>query len=102
MASKIEYYINKGDTYGSVNFPEVQLPSFDNSHRLLHIHENVPGILAKINAIYANNNINIQAQYLKTKDDIGYVITDISTDYAIDVLEEIKNIEHTIKFRILY
>jgi len=102
VASKIEYYINKGDTYGSVNFPEVQLPNFDNSHRLLHIHENVPGILAQINAIYAHHNINIQAQYLKTKDDIGYVITDISTDYAIDVLEEIKNIDHTIKFRILY
>ena len=102
VASKIEYYINKGDTYGSVNFPEVQLPTFDNSHRLLHIHENVPGILAQINAIYAHHNINIQAQYLKTKDDIGYVITDISTDYAIDVLEEIKNIDHTIKFRILY
>lgn len=102
VANKIEYYINKGDTYGSVNFPEVQLPTFANSHRLLHIHENVPGILAKINAVYASNNINIQAQYLKTLDEVGYVITDISTDYHTDVLSELKNIEHTIKFRILY
>lgn len=102
VATKIQQFINKGDTYGAVNFPEVQLPSFEQSHRLLHIHENVPGILAKINAIYANNNINIQAQYLKTKDDIGYVITDISTDYKTDILNEIKNIDHTIRFRILY
>lgn len=102
VATKIEYYINKGDTYGSVNFPEVQLPAFEQSHRLLHIHENMPGILAKINAVFAKNNINIQAQYLKTLDEVGYVITDISTDYHTDVLEEIRNIEHTIKFRILY
>ena len=102
VATKIEYYINKGDTYGAVNFPEVQLPTFENSHRLLHIHENVPGILAKINAVYATNNINIQAQYLKTMDEVGYVITDISRDYKTDMLEAIKNIEHTIKFRILY
>lgn len=102
VATKIQQFINKGDTYGAVNFPEVQLPSFDASHRLLHIHENVPGILAKINSIYANNNINIQAQFLKTKEDIGYVITDISTDYKTDILDEIKKIEHTIRFRILY
>ena len=102
VSNKIEYYINKGDTYGAVNFPEVQLPTFDKSHRLLHIHENVPGILAKINGVYAKHNINIQAQYLKTLDEVGYVITDISTDYKTDILEEIKNIDHTIKFRILY
>jgi len=102
VSTKIENYINKGDTYGSVNFPAVQLPTFANSHRLLHIHENVPGILARINAIYAANNINIQSQYLKTTEDVGYVITDISTDYNTAILQEIKNIEHTIKFRILY
>ncbi len=102
VSAKIKYYINKGDTYGSVNFPEVQLPAFENSHRLLHIHENTPGILAKINAIYAKQHINIQAQFLKTTDEIGYVITDISTDYKTALLEEIKLIEHTIKFRVLY
>jgi D-3-phosphoglycerate dehydrogenase len=102
VSNKILQYINKGDTYGSVNFPEVQLPSFENSHRLLHIHENVPGILAKINAVYAKYNINIQAQYLKTTEEVGYVITDISQDYSVESLEEIKNIPHTIRFRILY
>lgn len=102
VSSKIQQYINKGDTYGGVNFPEVQLPSFENSHRLLHIHENVPGILAKINAIYAKHNINIQAQFLKTLDEVGYVITDISTNYNTDVLSALKTIEHTIKFRMLY
>ncbi|HPI54957.1 MAG TPA: NAD(P)-dependent oxidoreductase, partial [Chitinophagaceae bacterium] len=102
VANKILNFVNKGDTYGAVQFPEVQLPSFTNSHRLLHIHQNVPGMLAKINAIYAQHAINIQAQFLKTHNDIGYVITDISTDYSIDVLDELKNIPHTIRFRILY
>lgn len=102
VANKILNFINKGDTYGAVQFPEVQLPSFTNSHRLLHIHQNVPGMLAQINAIYAQHAINIQAQFLKTHNDIGYVITDISTDYSIDVLNELKNIPHTIRFRILY
>jgi D-3-phosphoglycerate dehydrogenase len=59
-------------------------------------------MLAQINAIYAQHAINIQAQFLKTHNDIGYVITDISTDYSIDVLNELKNIPHTIRFRILY
>ena len=102
VANKILNFVNKGDTYGAVQFPEVQLPSFTNSHRLLHIHQNVPGMLAQINAIYAQHTINIQAQFLKTHNDIGYVITDISTDYSIDVLNELKNIPHTIRFRILY
>jgi D-3-phosphoglycerate dehydrogenase len=102
VSFKMAQFINKGDTHGSVNFPEVQLPSFERSHRLLHIHENVPGILAKINAVYATHDINIQAQYLKTNDEIGYVITDIGKDYEIDIVKEMRTIDHTIKCRMLY
>jgi D-3-phosphoglycerate dehydrogenase / 2-oxoglutarate reductase len=102
VSHKILQYINKGDSYGAVNFPEVQLPSFEHSHRLLHIHENVPGILAQINSIYAKHQINIQAQFLKTIDAVGYVITDIATGYDLHVLDALKTIPHTIKFRILY
>ena len=86
----------------SVNFPNVQLPILYNSHRLLHIHKNVPGILAQINNILAKNIINIEGQYLKTNEEIGYVITDINKKYNHAVLEELKRIKNTIRFRILY
>jgi D-3-phosphoglycerate dehydrogenase len=99
---KMLNYINKGDTYGAVNFPEVQLPSLEKGHRLLHIHKNIPGILAKINAIFAKHEVNIQSQYLKTNDHIGYVITDVNKNYNQDIIKEIKAIEGTVKFRILY
>lgn len=95
-------FINSGNSYYSVNFPNIQLPSFENAHRLIHIHHNTPGILAKINAVFAKNNINIIGQYLKTNELIGYVITDISKKYDPKVINELKGIDHTIKFRILY
>lgn len=99
---KIIDFINSGNSYYSVNFPNIQLPSFENAHRLIHIHHNVPGILAKINAIFARHNININGQYLKTNEAIGYVITDISKKYDPLVINELKEIPHTIKFRVLY
>ncbi len=102
VPNKLLQYINTGSTYGAVNFPELQLPILDNAHRLLHVHENVPGILAKINTIFANHNVNIHGQYLKTTDKIGYVITDISKEYSKEMIEELKNISNTIKFRMLY
>lgn len=95
-------YINNGSTTGSVNFPEVQLPYLHDSHRLLHIHENVPGILAKINSIFASHHINVKGQYLKTNEKIGYVIVDVEISYTPEFLEELKDIEETIKFRKLF
>lgn len=102
VPAKIIDFINSGNTYYSVNFPEIQLPAFANAHRLIHIHENVPGILARINNVLANNNINIIGQYLKTNELVGYVITDISKKYNPQVIHDLKKIPHTIKFRILY
>jgi len=72
------------------------------AHRLIHIHHNVPGILAKINQILAENGINIVGQYLKTNESIGYVITDINKEYDKDVITKLREIEQTIKFRVLY
>ena len=95
-------YMNNGSTTGSVNFPEVQLPLLRESHRLLHIHKNVPGILAKINNIFAKHQINIIGQYLKTNETIGYVIMDISKGYTDEFVQEIKDIDETIRFRMLY
>jgi D-3-phosphoglycerate dehydrogenase / 2-oxoglutarate reductase len=95
-------YMNNGSTTGSVNLPEVQLPLLKGSHRLLHIHRNVPGILAKLNSIFARYNVNITGQYLKTNEQVGYVIMDIDRNYTDGFMKEIKDIEETIRFRMLY
>ncbi|MEH0155355.1 phosphoglycerate dehydrogenase [Limibacter armeniacum] len=102
VPSKIVEYINSGSTYNSVNFPNLQLPKLDDAHRLLHIHRNVSGILAKINTIFAKHNINVEGQYLKTNEKIGYVITDIDKEYGPELITELKNIDDTIKVRVLY
>jgi len=102
VPKKIIDFINSGNTFYSVNFPEIQLPEFQNAHRLIHIHENVPGILAQINNTLAGHNINIIGQYLKTNELVGYVITDISKKYDPIVISDLKKIPHTIKFRVLY
>jgi len=102
VPGKIIDFINSGNTFHSVNFPELQLPKFQNAHRLIHIHANVPGILAQINNILAAHKINITGQYLKTNELIGYVITDISKKYNPQVIHDLKMIPNTIKFRVLY
>lgn len=95
-------FMNKGTTYLSSNFPNLQLPKIDNAHRLIHIHHNVPGIMAKINTVFAKHNINIVAQFLMTNAQIGYAITDINTEYDKQLFKSLKKIEQTIKFRVLY
>lgn len=102
VPNKIMDYINTGSTSNSVNFPNLQLPALENAHRLIHIHENVPGILARINQVLADHEINIVGQYLKTNEIIGYVITDIDKEYDRDLIKTLRSIEHTIKFRVLY
>lgn len=102
VPNRILDYINTGNTFQSVNFPNIQLPALNNAHRLIHLHENVPGILAQINNVLAKHNINILGQYLKTNETVGYVITDINKEYDKQVIQELKAINNTIKFRILY
>lgn len=102
VPDKMISYINTGNTFHSVNFPAIQLPKLENAHRLIHIHRNVSGILAQINNSLAKHGVNIMGQYLKTNDLIGYVITDIDKKYDEAVMKDLKEIENTIKFRILY
>ncbi|AWW32279.1 phosphoglycerate dehydrogenase [Echinicola strongylocentroti] len=102
VPGKIIEYINSGNTFNSVNFPNIQLPFLKDAHRLIHIHQNAPGVMAKINQVLANYKINIVGQYLKTNEKIGYVITDIDKQYSNDVIDALKEIEGTIRFRILY
>ncbi len=102
VPDKIINYINSGDTYSCVNLPNVQLPTFSNAHRLLHIHKNVAGILANITKILASHGANILGQYLKTNEDVGYVIIDIDKEYDKELIRALRKIENTIKFRVLY
>lgn len=95
-------FINRGDTYMSRNFPNLQLPNVEKAHRLLHIHSNVPGVMAQINRLFAENQINIIAQFLMTRGNIGYAVTDVDTAYDRKLLKQLRQIDHTIKFRILY
>lgn len=102
VSHKIIDYINTGNTYLSINIPNIQLPNQKDHHRLLHMHRNVPGVLAKINNAFAENNINILGQYLKTNEAIGYVITDVDKKYDKRFLNILKQIPDTIRFRVLY
>jgi D-3-phosphoglycerate dehydrogenase len=102
VPGKLMEYINTGSTSNSVNFPNLTLPTLENAHRLIHIHNNVPGILARINKVLADHDINIAGQYLKTNEQIGYVITDINKDYDKEVIKQLRAIANTIKFRVLY
>lgn len=102
VSHKIIDFVNTGNTYLSVNFPNIQLPLQTNFHRLLHLHRNVPGILAQINGIMAKYKMNIEGQYLKTNENVGYVITDVNNKYDKKVIEELRHINDTIRLRVLF
>jgi D-3-phosphoglycerate dehydrogenase len=102
IPKRVADFMNTGATYLSANFPNLQLPKIDKSHRLIHIHKNVPGIMAKINTVFAKHDINIVSQFLMTNPEIGYAITDINAEYDKQLFKSLKKIEHTIKFRVLY
>lgn len=102
VAKRIINYINTGDSTQSVNLPNIQLPELKNARRLIHLHTNTPGILAKINHALASYDINVLGQYLKTNELVGYVITDIEAGYNEEVIDALKQIKHTIRSRVLY
>lgn len=102
VAGKLAKYSDNGSTLSSVNFPEVSLPALRECSRLLHIHENRPGILTQINTIFAEDGINIAAQYLQTSPEIGYVVIDVETARSEEALAKLKNIPGTIRARILH
>jgi D-3-phosphoglycerate dehydrogenase len=83
----------------SVNLPHVALPGVPGSHRLIHLHQNVPGVLAAINRVLADHGVNVEGQLLRTRDELGYVITDISTQYSDEVLDELRAMDVTIRLR---
>jgi len=102
VAEKLAKYSDNGTSITSVNFPEVALPEHPNVHRLLHIHENVPGVLTAINTVFSEHNINISGQYLQTNDKVGYVVIDVDADYSEVALEKIRHVVGTIRVRRLF
>lgn len=102
MAKKLVKYSDNGSTITSVNFPEVALPSLTSTHRLLHIHRNVPGIMSQINNVFSENQINVSGQYLQTNNRIGYVVIDLDANYSDLALEKLSQIEGTIRCRRLF
>jgi D-3-phosphoglycerate dehydrogenase len=102
VSSKLFNFLEKGVTTGSHTIPGLNLPPQEGTHRILHIHNNVPGVLSEINTMLSENNINILAQYLKTNDDIGYVVLDIDKSASKNALELLKHVKETIKVRLLY
>ncbi len=102
VAAKLLRYSNNGSTVSAVNFPEVSLPEHVGKSRLLHVHRNVPGIIANINERFSRAGINIAAQYLQTTALVGYVVIDTDSDASRIALEELCSIEGTIRCRILY
>jgi len=102
VAEKLIRYSNNGSTVSAVNFPEVSLPEHTGKCRLLHIHRNVPGIIANINERFSRAGINVSAQYLQTNALVGYVVIDIDGHASQVALDELSAIEGTIRCRILY
>jgi D-3-phosphoglycerate dehydrogenase / 2-oxoglutarate reductase len=101
VAGKLADYVSSGTTALSVNLPGLALPVTGGTHRLVHIHQNVPGVLATINRVLADHGVNVEGQLLKTKDDYGYVLTDIGTEYSDEVLAELRAMPVTIRLRTL-
>ncbi|WNL45233.1 phosphoglycerate dehydrogenase [Dyella sp. BiH032] len=104
VASKLVRYSDNGSTLSAVNFPEVTLPEHPNSRRLLHIHRNVPGVLSRINELFSAGNINIDAQFLQTDPQVGYVVIDVSADkqQAGVLKDKLAAIPGTLRSRVLY
>jgi D-3-phosphoglycerate dehydrogenase len=102
VSNKLFQYLEKGITNGSHTVPAIGLPPVEKAHRILHIHNNVPGVLSAINTQLSNHNINIVGQYLKTNDDIGYVVLDVDKQLSKQALELLKEVKETIKVRMLY
>ncbi len=102
VGDKLAKYSDTGMTVTSVNFPEVSLPAHPENHRLLHIHENVPGVMSEINRVFSDNGINVCGQYLQTNEKVGYVVVDINKEYSDLAMSKLLSVKGTIRCRVLF
>ncbi len=103
VSQKMLDYVTTGNTFTSVNFPRINLPPPEDAStkRLLHVHQNVPGVLSRINGILGNNNVNVVSQALRTNELIGYAIADMDAEYRDALFSELQQVPHSIRVRIL-
>ncbi len=101
VANKLAKFVTDGNTTLSVNLPGVALPESPGLHRIVHVHINTPGVLAQVNRIMAEHNVNVEAQMLSTRGEYGYLITDIAAGYSEDVLNQLRSMEQTVRLRVL-
>ncbi|TAM95395.1 MAG: phosphoglycerate dehydrogenase [Chitinophagaceae bacterium] len=102
VSTKLLRYLESGSSFGSHTVPDLNIPVQDHTHRLLHIHKNVPGVLSEINTALSNKHINILGQYLKTNDQIGYVVLDVNAKMSKQAFHLLNHVKYTIKTRLLY
>jgi D-3-phosphoglycerate dehydrogenase len=102
VSNKLFNFLEMGITTGSHSIPPLNLPLHENAHRILHIHKNVPGVLSEINTLLSSHKINILGQYLKTNDEIGYVVLDVNKSLSHEAFELLKEVNETIQVRLLY
>jgi len=102
VANKLMNYLDTGSTVGSLTVPDLHLPVQQETHRILHIHKNLPGVLSEMNKIFSDLNVNILGQYLKTNAQIGYAVMDIDRQTSTKVLDALRQVKHTIRVRSLY
>jgi len=102
VSNKLFQYLEMGSTTGSHTIPSLSLPPLEGTHRILHIHNNVPGVLSAINTALSQHHINILSQYLKTNDEVGYVVLDVDKKLSEQALHLLKELKDTIKVRLLY
>ncbi|WP_067496963.1 phosphoglycerate dehydrogenase [Actinoplanes sp. TFC3] len=101
VANKLTLFVQEGNTTLSVNLPSVALPAGDNMSRIVHVHINMPGVLAQVNSILAEHQVNVEGQLLSTRGEYGYLITDISGNYSADVLDKLRGMSQTVRLRVL-
>jgi D-3-phosphoglycerate dehydrogenase len=102
VSEKLIKYSDNGSSISSVNFPEVALPEYPNVHRLLHVHENIPGVMSAINNVFSENDLNISGQYLQTNEKVGYVVIDVNAETSKVALSKLKQVKGTIRCRRLF
>ncbi len=101
VAGKLSDFVRKGATPMSVNLPPLLLEHAPGTHRLAHLHHNVPGVLARVNGVLADRGVNVESQVLTTRGELGYLLTDIGRDYSADVIAELEGMEETVRLRII-
>ncbi|HET8601503.1 MAG TPA: phosphoglycerate dehydrogenase [Segeticoccus sp.] len=102
VAGKLRDFCSEGSTALSVNLPELLLARRDGTHRMAHLHRNVPGVLAKVNGILGDHGVNVEGQLLGTRGELGYVLTDIVADYAPELVRNLQDLPETVRLHVLH